>query len=328
VEEQMNDMDLNKVFAGTMITRDSTHIYSAFISGRKDYFDAPITSADGMLIYEPERESYIIASEEKIADSIRPGHYLRLDTKECRVYGEGPIDLTLDYGQVKLRSAGNAVNLVSEDRFNAHLVLGLDFYFSDEALQIMGSEIDSLPDLEPVDLTRHHYQLAMRDLLGWTTAGKLERELALTGVYNEIPPAWNHTIFFNDLPLRWNQNSRSFRINGKIGIGNIGDIQVNKKVDAYMELVERGSGDVFDIYLRVDRNTWYYIAYSPGGLQVLSSNNEFNDIVFNLKASDRRVRAKLGQAQYVYSLASQRRMELFINRFLEFEDEPEEDEVF
>jgi len=99
-------------------------------------------------------------------------------------------------------------------------------------------------------------------------------------------------------------------------------------VDAYVELVERGSGDVFDIYLKVNRNTWYYIAYSPGGLQVLSSNNEFNDLVFNLKASDRRVKAKLGQAQYVYSLASQRRMELFINRFLEFEDEPVENEVF
>jgi hypothetical protein len=61
---------------------------------------------------------------------------------------------------------------------------------------------------------------------------------------------------------------------------------------------------------------------------VLSSNNEFNDLVYNLKASDRRVRAKLGQAQYVYSLAAQRRMELFINRFLEFEEAPEEDEVF
>ncbi|MCK4746353.1 MAG: hypothetical protein KAT15_04930, partial [Bacteroidales bacterium] len=71
-----------------------------------------------------------------------------------------------------------------------------------------------------------------------------------------------------------------------------------------------------------------YIAYSPGGLQVLSSNRDFNEIVFNLKASERRVKAKAGQAQYIYSLAAQRRMELFINRFLEFEEAPGEDEVF
>ena len=86
-----------------------------------------------------------------------------------------------------------------------------------------------------------------------------------------------------------------------------------------IELVEKGSGDIFDIYLEVDRNTWYYIAYSPGGLQVLSSNREFNDIVFNLKPADRRVKAKLGMAQYIYSLAAQRRLELFMDRFMEFE---------
>ncbi len=219
-----------------------------------------------MLIHDPERESYIIAEADKLADSTLPGQYLRLETANCQLYGEGPIDLTVDYGQVKIQSAGNATHRVSEDQFSANIVLGLDFFFSPEALRIMGSEIDSLPDLEPVDLTRHHYQLAMRDLLGETLARSLERQLALTGAYDEIPPAWKNTIFFNELPLKWNQETRSFRYNGKVGIGNIGDIQVNKKVDAYIELVEKGSGDIFDIYLKVDRNTWYYIAYSPGGI--------------------------------------------------------------
>jgi hypothetical protein len=319
VSDQMVNTSQNKIFAGSLITRDSTHIYAAFLSARKDYFDAPITGASGTLVYDPGRESYMIASEEKLADSTRPGSYLKLGTADCQLYSEGPVNLTLDFGQVGIRSAGNAVHNVPKDRFRTHLVLGLDFLFSQDALRVMGGEIDSLPDLEPVDLTRHHYQLAMRDLLGETRARTLERQLALTGVYEEIPPEWRTTLFFNDLPLEWNQETRSFRHNGKVGIGNIGDIQVNKKVNAYIELVEKGSGDIFDIYLEVDRNTWYYFAYSPGGLQVLSSNRTFNEIVFNLKASDRRERAGLGQAQYVYSLAAQRRMDLFIDRFLEYE---------
>ena len=68
--------------------------------------------------------------------------------------------------------------------------------------------------------------------------------------------------------------------------------------------------------------------FSSGGLQVLSSNRNFNDIVYNLKASDRRIRAEVGQAQYVYSLAARRRLDLFINRFLEFEEETVESEVY
>jgi hypothetical protein len=321
IPEQMQNTALNKIFSGTMITRDSTHIYSTFLSGRKDYFDVNITSASGELIYEPEREDYIISTPEKIADQSWPGAYLRLETERCVVYGEGPVNLNLDYGHVKMVSTGNASHRITEGAFDARLILGMDFPFSEEALQVMGAEIDSLPYLDPVDLTDPHYQLAMKDLLGRDMANTLERQLGLTGAYEEIPPQWRHTIFFNDLALRWNQDSRSFRYKGMVGIGNIGDIQVNKKVEAYIELVERGSGDVFDIYLRVDDKTWYYIAYTPGGLQVLSSNRRFNEIVFNLKEGDRRIKGRVGQAQYVYSLAARRRLDLFINRFLEYEEQ-------
>ncbi len=320
VGENMMNTDLNKLFAGSLITRDSTHIYSAFLSGRKDYYDANITTASGTLIYDPAKESYLIADEAKLVNSNMSGNYLRLETKNCKVYGEGPVDLTLDFGQVKIKSAGNATHYVAEDRFEANLILGLDFLFSKEALDIMGREIDSLTNLEPVDLTSHHYELAMRDLLGDKLAGTLQRQLGLMGVYEEIPPEWKNTIFFNELPLKWNQDSRSFRYKGKVGIGNIGDIQVNKKVEAYVELVEKGSGDIFDIYLRVDDRTYYYIAYSPGGLQVLSSNRNFNNIVFELKPGDRRIKANPGQAGYVYSLSAPRRMELFIEHFLEYDD--------
>ncbi|MFO7669974.1 MAG: hypothetical protein R6W31_09980 [Bacteroidales bacterium] len=320
VGENMMNTDLNKMVAGSLITRDSTHIYSAFLSARNDYYDANITNASGTLIYDQAKESYIISSEEKLVNQGLPGNYLRLETKNCKVYGEGLVDLTLDYGQVKIKSAGNATHFVGEDRFEAKLILGLNFLFSPIALNMMGREIDSLPSLDPVDLTRPEYELAMRDMLGDKQAGLLQRQLALTGAYEEIPPEWKSTIFFNELPLKWNQDTRSFRYNGKVGIGNIGDIQVNKKVEAYVELVEKGSGDIFDIYLRVDDRIWYYIAYSPGGLQVLSSNRSFNNTVFNLKPGERRIKTNPGQAEYVYSLAAQRRMELFIERFLEYED--------
>lgn len=321
IPEQMQNMALNKIFAGSMITHDSIHIFSTFLTGRKDYFDLPITSASGILLYDPEISSYIISTPEKIDDPALPGRYLRLETDKCLLYSEGPVDLTLDYGKVTMVAAGNTTHRADEDLFTAHLVLGLDFPFSQEALQVMGYEIDSLPNLEPVDLTSEHYQLAIRDLLGEDLAGELEKQLILTGGYEEIPGSFFHTIFFDDLPLKWNQETRSFRHNGKIGIGNIGDVQVNKKVNAYVELVEKGSGDILDIYLQVDRRTWYYFAYSPGSLQVLSSNKKFNKIIFDLKPSERRVKTKLGQAQYIYSLAAPRRLELFINRFLEYEQE-------
>ena len=143
IPEQMQNTAMNKIFSGSMITRDSTHIYSAFLSARKDYFDANITTASGELIYDPEREDYIISTPEKLADQSWPGSYLRLETERCRIYGEGPINLNLDYGSLKMVSAGNASHRIAEGEFDTHLLLGIDFFFSPEALHVMGAEIDS-----------------------------------------------------------------------------------------------------------------------------------------------------------------------------------------
>ena len=43
VGEKMQNINLNNIYAGTIIASDSTHIYSTFISGRKAYFDKNIT---------------------------------------------------------------------------------------------------------------------------------------------------------------------------------------------------------------------------------------------------------------------------------------------
>ena len=131
-------------------------------------------------------------------------------------------------------------------------------------------------------------------------------------------------LLFNDLKLAWNQETRSYRYNGKVGIGILGDIQVNKKVDAFMEFVERGSGDIFDIYLKIDEDTWYYMAYSPGGFQVLSSNRDFNNAILDVSKRERTLKSRGRQPSYIYSLASNRRLQLFLDRFLTYEAESEE----
>jgi hypothetical protein len=130
-----------------------------------------------------------------------------------------------------------------------------------------------------------------------------------------------YPLLFNDVKLKWNQETRSYRYNGKVGIGIIGDVQVNKKVDAYMEFVERGSGDIFDIYLMVDEKTWYYLAYSPGGFQFLSSNRDFNTVILDTPDKERTLKSRGREPSYIYSLASTRRLQLFLDRFLMYEEE-------
>lgn len=323
VGTRMQNLALNNIYAGTFKARDSIHIYPSFLSGRKDYFDRNVTFSDGYLTYDKVGQRFEIADSGKLADADHEGNYLALITDACQLLGEGKIDLQLDYGRVGLRTLGRAVHDIPDNTLELDLLMGLDFHFSENALTTFGNELDSLPDLEPVDLTRDLYRLSVKNMVGEAEAEKMENELGLYGSYTEIPDSMQFAILFNEIHLRWNQETRSYRYNGKIGVGNIGNVQVNKKVDAYVEFVERGSGDIFDIYLQVDDATWYYFAYSPGALQTLSSNPEYNSQIMELSEKDRKLKAQGRRSSYIYSLSSKRRMGLFLDRFLMYEEQEE-----
>ncbi len=314
VVRNMQNYALNKISASPMIAKDSTHLYPAFLSKRKGPYDKNVITPTGYLFYDKENEYYEIASEAKLDDMKSKGNYLRLETDSCILYGEGLLDMKLSFGRFKMKTAGNVTHHVEKDELEMHMLMGLNFFFNEEALQIFGNEIDSIVDLEPVDLTSPFYTLAMKNMVGEELADKLETDLGLYGTYTEIPEELDYSILLNDVFLKWNQETNSFRYNGKVGIGMIGGIQINKKVDAYIELVDKGA-DIIDIYLKADSRTWYYIAYGNGVLQALSSNQEFNNILIDLKTKKRKLKTKRGEAAYIYSEASPQRLGRFIRKF-------------
>ncbi|MDX1315426.1 MAG: hypothetical protein R3356_07985, partial [Eudoraea sp.] len=324
VERNIQNYELNTISASPMVARDSTHIYPAFISHRKGPYDKNVMTPRGYLSYNKETEYYEIAGIPKLKDMNSQGDYLRLETDSCKIFGEGKLDLKLDFGRVEMKTTGEVTHKIDENNMEMRMLLGLKFFFSDEALQVFGAEIDSLADLDPVDLTSTFYQKGMRNMVGTEVADKLETDLGLMGTYTEIPEELDYTILFNDVQLKWHQMTNSFRYNGKIGIGMIGDIQVNKKIQAYIEFVDKGA-DIFDIYMKADNRTWYYFAYSNGVLQALSSNGEFNNILSSLKTKDRKLKSGGGLAPYTYSEASAQRLGRFINKFELTENPPEED---
>jgi hypothetical protein len=47
-------------------------------------------------------------------------------------------------------------------------------------------------------------------------------------------------------------------------------------------------GDKLYIYLKIDQNTWYYFEFNKGLMNAVSSNNEFNNILKELKPKNRK----------------------------------------
>ena len=301
----------NSVYNGVYITNKKTHVYSAFFSRRKNYSDTPIASASGFLTYDIQKGYYSITGVHKLVDYYQPDNMLTFDNNYCKVYGEGKIDLGIKMGQLKFTTVGNVTHNIETNDVDLDILMGIDFYFSEEALFSMAHEINSVPTLKPIDLSRNTYKLGLIQLEGGEQQAPEEDELILVVTSQNIPPQLRRTIMFSNLQMKWNEETLSYQSVGKIGISNIFGTPMNRLVDGYIEIQKKGSGDIMDIFLQIDDRNWYYFSYTPGRMQAASSNNDFQDILTKLSENKRRIKGRGTEAPYIYMLASNRQVSNF-----------------
>ncbi len=322
ISEDLIDKDRNKIFNGLYMYYDSVHVYPAFLSGRKFTSDNPVITATGFLRYDNEKQIYQIGSKEKLLDLSTPGNYLSLHRENCEIYGEGRMDLGANLGLVKLTTAGNATHKTIANQTELKVILGIDFYIADNIIQVMTAEIDSMPSLPAVDINNPVYVKAMIDLIGKAKYDAMKSEASLFGSAKDMPADIKHTILFNELTLRWDDESNSWVSVGKIGIGSINGRPINKRVEGMLELQIKRSGNILDFYLQLDRRTWYYFGYTRGVMQMHSSNNEFLDLMKKLKPNERELKAS-GPDSYIYMVSTDVKKNSFLRRYREVKEKEE-----
>lgn len=317
IPEQPVDINHAKIYAGLFMYYDSVHIYPAFLTSRKNYSDRNIIPASGFLYYDKPAQLFKISSMEKLIDRGLPGNYLSLHREECELYGEGKLGLGMDLGLVEVLTAGNLRHNINNNTTTFDIFLGMDFFFEEKILDIMAFELDSIPGLTAADLNRSTYNKAIIELAGKSDARAFKDELNLFGTVRSIPEALKHTLVFNDLKLEWNPVTRSYMSVGKIGIGSINNVQINKLFDGFIEIQVKRSGDICDIYLEAGP-TWYYFGYTRGVLQVLSSNKEFLDPIIAMKPKERKQKVRgRGTLSFIYMVSTDRKKAMFYRRYQE-----------
>ena len=317
VPEQPMDINMNYIYSAIFISQDSAHIYPAFNGIKKLPRDRAIVTADGFLHYDKATAEYRIASLERLQQPDLSGNYLRLSTRDCMEYGEGRIHTGLVLGQVRTSSSGSVEYNLETGEANLDVALVLDFYMSDDAFEIMANEIDSFPNLEAIDLSSEEYMKKIAILVGQDRAERLQAEMGLYGEYQEDVPELNKSLFFPQIKFKWNQLTQSYLSEGKLSLGNINGIPVNKKVPGIIELQKKRSGDLLDIYIELDQRHWYYFGYTRGVMHCLSSKREFNYTISDLKTRQRKMKTPRNQVPYIFITATARKKAMFLRRFQE-----------
>ncbi len=315
ITEPQNENN-EKLSASISLVSDSlTYIKTNFLTRKGKTSDVDIVPSSGYLFYDKAGNEYRISSREKIENKTLPGNYLSFNDTKCISYAEGKLDLGADLGQVKIRPVGNITHNINNNSNEMDMIMPVTFFMEEDALKEMSDNLAASQGAPPVNTNRAVYEKGLAEIFGKEKSDKLIAELSLYGAFKKMPQELQASLFLNDLRMKWNGESKSFRSEGdSVGIGNILKTQLNRKVKGMVELVKKRSGDVLNIYLEWD-NSWYFFSYTKGMMQTISSSTKYNDIIRNVKPEKRISKGEREEGGYQFILSTERRKNDFMKKF-------------
>jgi len=317
VDEAPLNVNNNKIYNGLFLTNDSVHIYPAFFSGRRTYSDHHLITASGTMIYDKDSMTYFIASNSKLQNRDTTGTLLAYNRDRCLLSGEGRIStLGVNLGRVKTDVVGRITYNMNNRETSMDVMMSLDFLFDDELAKMIAEKIGSTETLTGVDMQRSTYIRGINEWLGVRKADAYRRDAAL-GRVTSLPEELNKTLVLTHLRMRWNQSNRSWRSVGKIGVGNLYGHQVNRLVDGMVEISKRTGGDIMDIYLKLDDSNWFYFGYTREMMQVISSDQTFNERLMKLPEKVRKMKEK--RPGFTFMIATRDKYNQFLRQYQQIE---------
>ncbi len=305
---------------GIYISSDSVSGYSAFLTPESPNAAYDVLTAHGKLYYDHALTSYIVASEERIADPNAKGNYLALNNRDCYTSGNGVLSFGDRLGQVKIEGIGYVEHLMEEDIIALDMQLALDFFFNDDILKSITEELLSRNELKGVNLQRDAYKTVINQLLEGKTKTKYLEELDMYGAVDKLPKELINTLTFNDIELEWVPEANAFLSVGELGIGSIGKEPINRKVDGVLEIARKRRGDEIRLYIELDNRTFYYFEYRRNLMSFYSSNDELMAIIRETKPDSRKKSGGKGQQPYTYTISTRGKMNRFLNRLDDLEE--------
>jgi len=270
------------------------------------------------MIYDKDSMVYFIASDGKLNNRDTTGNLLAYNRDRCLLSGEGRIaTLGMNLGRVKTDVVGRVTHNLNNRETSMDVMMSLDFLFDDELAKMIAEKIGSIETLTGVDMQRPTYIRGINEWLGVRKAEAYRRDAAL-GRVTSLPEELNKTLVLTHLRFLWNQSNRSWRSTGKIGVGNLFGYQVNRMVDGMVEITKRPGGDFMDIYLKMDDSNWVYFGYTRELMQVISSDQAFNDRLAT-KIPDKLRKTKEKRPGFTYMIASRDKYNQFVRQYQQIE---------
>lgn len=304
----------NAVMAGINLSQadDTTFMYTSILAPKHDNKDNALFKAIGVVAQDKNGE-YVLGSERKIRDNTRVGNVMRYNDKTGIINAEGKFSLGANFGIIKNMTAGYAEVKLDSLLYKFDLSFGLDMKMDDKMQErfefyMAGDNVD-LPD---ISYDSEKQKKVIYELANEKDDKKMLEEFDQTGLFNKRPKGLTHNLVFNDVMFVFDTTDHVLRSTGKIGVAMVGKKVINKKLDGYIEVQYKGGYDVITIYLQTGTKDWFYFEYRPGTLGLLSSYDDYNNMIGAVAPEKRKIKGP-NDKFYIYTIGSSTNKAEFIS---------------
>lgn len=307
-------VDKIRVYAGTYIRRDSLSLYPTFFTGRKYTEDSAFVQPQGFLFYNDNGGFYQLSSIGKIRKPNTAGDMVSLYSEFDLLVNEGKLKLGVDMGEVKITTAGKAVQNIGSRDVSFTGAATLDFLFNSEALSVLTADATA-GTTTTLDYSHPNVRLGLRELLGDKLAETVVANYAKTPTPEKLPEEYLHTLTLADVQLKWNKKTRSYISKGDIGIANIGGKQVNKRVKGFLELMPNQDHRMYLLLELGNGKTYIFVYTSAGNMFASSTNEAFNTPIAKTSSKKRSIKQNMWLTLYSYTNADDRMVDIVNARY-------------
>jgi hypothetical protein len=267
------------LYNGFYVSNDSSHVYPAFFSRKRNTGDPELIKAEGVLTYNDKLDEFQLGSIDKIYNTTKRGNFMALSIPKKTVYAEGAFNLGFNTQGFNIKSGGYASFSLDDTTYGMRLCMVIDMLLPPQALKIMYDSIaENSAQASNQFYDKRVLKLALHELVDEKTEKKLSENIE-DELYGKNIEQLQKAFFITDIVMAWSQPTRSFVSVGQIGLRSIDKYLVERKVGGKLEIVKKRSGDDFILYIEPIAGGWYYFKYTRGVMGVLSSDPLFNELI-------------------------------------------------
>jgi hypothetical protein len=256
-------------------------IYPTFLSMKGSGDDGDVFSTRGIFKRQEEFKRFRVAP----ADSNEVGNTYDFYDDKGIIELDGKFNL-LGAPTKVMETVGQAVLNVDSAKYRFSSLMRFDFPMSMPLVQKMGQNIvkanldagNSEPAIKPEEaefIAKISQFTGKKEALSYLEKTRKEHVPLFKSAQSFLT-----SLVISDVNLIWSPKANAYISTSKIGISNMGDVDINAQVEGYIEIAKSyATGDEVNIYFDISPTKWYFFKYSGGQLSLTSSDDEVNKIL-------------------------------------------------